>query len=237
MIIIKKDVLPSTNDFIKEHYESLDNYTIVRANYQTNGKGRLSRTWEALENNNILMSILVKEFNNRTDIHKLSIVTSMSVHKFLSKYLKNLYIKWPNDILVDNKKICGILLEGKINNNTQMVVIGIGININQLTFSDEIASLTTSLRKELNIEFDIDLLTEELVNILINDINEFLNGSDYFIDYVKTNLYGINQRIEYTRNNNLYEGIILDIDDEGRLIINENNQILYINSGEIKIKR
>ena len=118
-----------------------------------------------------------------------------------------------------------------------MVVIGIGININQLTFSDEIASLTTSLRKELNIEFDIDLLTEELANILINDINEFLNGSDYFIDYVKTNLYGINQRIEYTRNNNLYEGIILDIDDEGRLIINENNQILYINSGEIKIKR
>ena len=52
MIIIKKDVLPSTNDFIKEHYASLDNYTIVRANYQTNGKGRLSRTWEALENNN-----------------------------------------------------------------------------------------------------------------------------------------------------------------------------------------
>lgn len=237
MTIIKKDVLSSTNDFIKEQYESLENYTIVTANYQTNGKGRLSRTWEAIKSNNILMSVLVKEFKNRKDINKLSLVASMSVHKFLSKYLKNLYIKWPNDILVDNKKICGILLEGKINNNVQMVVIGIGININQINFSEEIAALTTSLRKELDQEFNIDILIKELSDLLINDIDDFLNGNNAFIDYIKSCLFGINQKIEYTRNNNLYEGIILDIDDEGRLIINENNQILYINSGEIKIKR
>lgn len=237
MTIIKKDVLSSTNDFIKEQHESLENYTIVTANYQTNGKGRLSRTWEAIKSNNILMSVLVKEFKNRKDINKLSLVASMSVHKFLSKYLKNLYIKWPNDILVDNKKICGILLEGKINNNVQMVVIGIGININQIKFSEEITALTTSLRKELDQEFNIDILIKELSDLLINDIDDFLNGNNAFIDYIKSCLFGINQKIEYTRNNNLYEGIILDIDDEGRLIINENNQILYINSGEIKIKR
>ncbi len=135
MKIIKKDVITSTNDFIKENYESLDNYTVVTANYQTNGKGRLSRTWEANSGENIIMSLLVKEFKEKTDLNLLSLVTGTSVHKFLKKYTDNLYIKWPNDILVNHLKICGILLEGKINNNSKMIVIGIGININQITFN------------------------------------------------------------------------------------------------------
>lgn len=237
MKIIKKDVISSTNEFIKENYESLDNYTVVTANYQTVGRGRMTRTWESNNSNNILMSILVKEFKERSDLNLLSLVTSMSVHKFLNKYISNLYIKWPNDILVDNKKICGILLEGKINNNSKMIVIGIGININQTTFNEDINHLTTSLKNELNKDFDISLLIEELAKILVNDIEEFLNGSDLFLNYIRTNLYGINKQIEYTRNNTLCEGIILDIHTDGRLIVKENDQILYINSGEIKIKR
>ena len=161
----------------------------------------------------------------------------MSVHKFLKKYLDNLFIKWPNDILVNNKKICGILLEGKINNDSKMVVIGIGININQIVFNNEINDITTSLKKELDKDFDIDELINELVHILITDIEVFLNGSDEFIKYIRTYLFGINKLIEYTRNNTLCEGIILDIDETGRLIVKEQDQILYINSGEIKIKR
>lgn len=237
MIIIKKDVISSTNEFIKENYETLSNYTVVTAKYQTAGRGRMTRNWESNDSDNILMSILVKEFKKRSDLNLLSLVASMSVHKFLKKYINNLYIKWPNDILVDNKKICGILLEGKINTNSKMIVIGIGININQTAFNEDINLLTTSLKKELNKEFDISLLIEELTKILVNDIEEFLNGSNIFLDYIRTNLYGINKQIEYTRNNTLCEGIILDIHIDGRLIVKENSQILYINSGEIKIKR
>lgn len=237
MKIIKKDVISSTNEFIKEQYESLDNYTVVTAKYQTSGRGRMTRIWESNDSDNILMSLLIKEFKERTDLNLLSLVASMSVHKFLSKYVNNLYVKWPNDILVDNKKICGILLEGKMNNNSKMIVIGIGININQTTFNEDINHLTTSLKKELNEDFDINLLTLELAEILVNDIEEFLNGSNIFLDYIKSNLYGINKQIEYTRNNTLCEGIILDIHTDGRLIVKENDQILCINSGEIKIKR
>ena len=111
----------------------------------------MTRVWHSCAGDNILMSILIKEFNDRTDLNLLSLVTGVAVHKFLSKYLNKLYIKWPNDVLVDNKKICGILLEGKMNNNSKMVVIGIGININQTSFNDDINLLTTSLKKELNI--------------------------------------------------------------------------------------
>lgn len=237
MKIIRKDVISSTNEFIKEQYESLDNYTVVTAKYQTSGRGRMTRIWESNDSDNILMSLLIKEFKERTDLNLLSLVSSMSVHKFLSKYINNLYVKWPNDILVDNKKICGILLEGKMNDNSKMIVIGIGININQTTFNEDINHLTTSLKKELNKDFDINLLTLELAEILVNDIEEFLNGSNIFLDYIKSNLYGINKQIEYTRNNTLCEGTILDIHTDGRLIVKESDQILYINSGEIKIKR
>lgn len=237
MVIIKKDIISSTNKFIKENYETLDNYTVVTAKYQSAGKGRMTRNWESSNADNILMSILIKEFKERSDLNLLSLVASMSVHKFLKKYLDNLYIKWPNDILVNNKKICGILLEGKINNDSKMVVIGIGININQIVFNNEINDITTSLKKELDKDFDIDELINELVHILITDIEVFLNGSDEFIKYIRTYLFGINKLIEYTRNNTLCEGIILDIDETGRLIIKEQDQILHINSGEIKIKR
>lgn len=237
MVIIKKDIISSTNKFIKENYETLDNYTVVTAKYQTAGKGRMTRNWESSNADNILMSILIKEFKERSDLNLLSLVASMSVHKFLKKYLDNLYIKWPNDILVNNKKICGILLEGKINNDSKMVVIGIGININQIVFNNEINDITTSLKKELDKDFDIDELINELVHILITDIEVFLNGSDEFIKYIRTYLFGINKLIEYTRNNTLCEGIILDIDETGRLIVKEQDQILHINSGEIKIKR
>lgn len=237
MVIIKKDIISSTNKFIKENYETLDNYTVVTAKYQTAGKGRMTRNWESSNADNILMSILIKEFKERSDLNLLSLVASMSVHKFLKKYLDNLYIKWPNDILVNNKKICGILLEGKINNDSKMVVIGIGININQIVFNNEINDITTSLKKELDKDFDIDELINELVHILITDIEVFLNGRYEFIKYIRTYLFGINKLIEYTRNNTLCEGIILDIDETGRLIIKEQDQILHINSGEIKIKR
>lgn len=237
MLIIKKDVITSTNEYIKEHYETLDNYTIVTANYQTNGRGRMTRVWHSCAGENILMSILIKEINDRTDLNLLSLVTGVAVHKFLSKYLNKLYIKWPNDVLVDNKKICGILLEGKMNNSSKMVVIGIGININQTSFNDDINLLTTSLKKELNINFDIDLLIKELSNILVKEIDEYINGNISYIEYLRTNLYGINKLIEFTRNDVLCEGIILDIHTDGRLIVKEKDKILYVNSGEIKIKR
>lgn len=237
MNIIKKDIISSTNDFIKENYQSLDNYTIVTANYQTNGKGRISRTWQSNSGENIIYSILIKDFKNRTDLNLLSLVASTSVHKLLSKYLKNVSIKWPNDILVDNKKICGILLEGKSNNISSMVVIGIGINVNQILFSPDINELTTSLKKELNKEFDIDLLIKELSINLLNDIETFLNNDNDFINYIRDNLYAKNQTITYMKNDILCEGIIIDIHDDGRLIVEENKKLLYINSGEIKIKR
>lgn len=237
MKIIKKDVITSTNEFIKEHFEFLDNYTIVTANYQTNGRGRLSRTWEASSGENIIMSLLVKEFKDRTDLNLLSLVTGASVHKFLSKYTNNLYIKWPNDILVNNLKISGILLEGKMNNNSKMIVIGIGININQTTFNESINNLTTSLKKITNITFDLDILINELSNILVSDIEEFLNGSNSYLEYVTKYLYGLNENITYFKDDIICEGIILGLDNEGRLIVKENNEVLYINSGEIKIKR
>ena len=237
MNIIKKDVITSTNDYIKDNYESLENYTVVTANYQTNGKGRISRTWESKPCENIIFSMLINDFKNRTDLNLLSLVASVSVHKLLNKYLLNTKIKWPNDILVDNKKICGILLEGKSNTKSSMIVIGIGINVNQITFSDEIDNFTTSLRKELNKHFDIDTLVLELRNQLLSDIEDFLNNNNTFIDYIRNNLYAKNQTITYTKDNKEYEGIILDVYDDGKLIIKKDEEILHINSGEIKIKR
>lgn len=237
MIIIKKDVISSTNDFIKENSNLIENYTTVIAKYQTKGKGRLTRVWQSNDGENILMSIAVKEFKERKDLHLLSLVAGVAVHKFLSKYLSNLKIKWPNDILVDSKKICGILLEGQINNQSQLVIIGIGININQTYFSSEIDDITTSLKKETNLNYNVDELIEEFLKVLIKEIDTFLNNDNMFITYIRQHLFGINEVISYVRNDIECDGEIIDISTDGRLVVKQKEEILYFNSGEIKIKR
>ena len=228
----------STNKYAKENFAKLDDFTIIYTNNQTAGRGRLERKWENIGEDNIYASILIKPNCEISNVFSnLTQYLCLILAETFEEYGVKPQIKWPNDILVDNKKICGILLEGKSNTKSSMIVIGIGINVNQITFSDEIDNLTTSLRKELNKYFDIDTLVLELRNQLLSDIEEFLNNNNTFIDYIRNNLYAKNQTITYTKDNKEYEGIILDVYDDGKLIIKKDEEILHINSGEIKIKR
>lgn len=238
MKIIKFNELSSTNDYLKENYQTLDNYTICTTSYQTKGKGRISRNWESQKNQNILMSILVKDFKKRTNFSNITLLVGCVVHKFLSKYTNSLKIKWPNDILVDNKKIVGILSEAKsINNQIDSIIIGIGININQTTFSSDINNLTTSLSLLTNNIYNNDELIIELSNMLITKLDNYLNLDDSYLNYLKDFLYAKGELISFFKDNTIHQGILLDVGVDGKLIINENNELFHLESGEIKIIR
>ena len=238
MKIIKLDEVSSTNNYLKENYQSLDNCQIVTTSFQTKGKGRITRSWESNKSENILLSILVKDLKERSNFETITLFTGCIVHKFLSKYLNNHLIKWPNDILVNKKKICGILVEGiSYSNSLKALIIGIGININQISFSEEINNLTTSLKKELNKNFNIDELINELSILLIEELNKYLNNDDTYLTYLRENLFGLNQIIEFEKDHYIYSGKILDIDEDGCLAIEVDNKVIHLRSGEIKIKR
>lgn len=155
------DVLPSTNDYLKEHYQTLSSNTFIQTNFQTKGRGQFERIWESNKGENILISWLIKEETNVLGL-------KMRVKDILIEWFKDFNVnasyKYPNDIYVLDKKIAGILIETKVSTKLEYLIVGIGININQQSFND---SRAVSLKQLTNQSYQVDKITKKLINMLI----------------------------------------------------------------------
>jgi len=159
MNIIKLDAIDSTNDFLKElsKKQVVKNFTTVVAENQTKGKAQMGATWESEAGKNLVMSLLVSDIlNNVDEIFHLNVAVSLSIVQVLEEFkLPKLAIKWPNDILSDTKKICGILIENSIKSDSKIEsVVGIGLNVNQKKFDNlpKASSLFVVMQREFNLE-------------------------------------------------------------------------------------
>ena len=141
MYIIKLDAIDSTNSYLKDMASSNlpKDYTVVVADYQTDGRGQMGTQWQTETGKNLTASVFKKlnDFNVQNQFY-ISMVISLTIYKALKSFkIPRLSIKWPNDILSADKKICGILIENVIKNNQlQGSVIGFGLNVNQKYFND-----------------------------------------------------------------------------------------------------
>ena len=229
MKLIKFDVIDSTNTYLKTNYESLDNLTVVTSEHQTNGKGRLGRTW--VDEDDLLFSILIKEnIEKPTDY---SFLIGAVLVKVLSDY--NPKIKWPNDIIINDKKCIGILLEGVTKEKQECVIIGVGINVNTTKFPEDLLFKATSLRNESNKRIDKESLLEKIIEEFINEYSDYKNKKSDYLNIVRNNFYLDNKDISFLYNNREERGNVQGIDDEGNLIVKTNDKILYLNSGEVTL--
>lgn len=167
--------LSSTHLYVKDNLDKLENSTVIIANRQTAGIGTHGRSWYS-GSNNIAMSIIYKP---NCDIAKLDGIT-INIAKSIKEAINELYnielkIKHPNDLLLNNKKICGILTEiNTISEKINYLIISIGFNVNEIHFDDEIKNIATSLKKEYKKDFDKQKITIKILdNIekLINKLN------------------------------------------------------------------
>ena len=162
----------STNTYLKTNYPKLDNWTILRTDYQEKGRGRLNHVWKSHQNENLLCSILIKDEKVFKEHESLCLLVGVSVYHLLKDLgIKNVKIKLPNDVYVNNKKICGILIETIfIANKLKALVIGIGLNLNQKSFPKNLKATSTYLvnKKTMN----IDTTLKKLVNIIKKELNK-----------------------------------------------------------------
>ena len=164
------DEVTSTNDYLKQYYKQLPSDVVVFAKKQIQGKGRLSRTWKS-EEGNLYMSILKKDFP-RTMIFQELMNVSVSVVRLLKEYGIHAYIKYPNDIIVGTKKICGILMESLGYKVLEYLIIGIGVNINQFDFN-ELSHKATSIFIETERTEEVVTFGEKLYSILQEEKNVY----------------------------------------------------------------
>ena len=229
--IINFETLPSTNLYLKQNYHIFDEYTVITTDNQTNGRGRINRVWNS-NKDDLTFSILLKPNIDSSKIPLISLIIGAAINTIVDKYIKS-YIKWPNDILVNDKKLAGILVEGVFSEKIDAVIVGVGINVNTVEFPDNLIIKATSLKKELNIEIDKNELLTQIIEQFIYLYNEFLNGNDQYLDILKNNNYLKNKKV-YINNN---EVDVLDINTKGNLIIKENEEIKEIFFGEVTLEK
>ncbi|PKQ43645.1 biotin--[acetyl-CoA-carboxylase] ligase [Confluentibacter flavum] len=169
MRIIKLNAIDSTNSYMRRlsSEENLDDYTIVTAKHQTQGRGQMGTVWSSENSKNLMFSV----FKDTSKFHVeypflISMVTSLAILKTLQSFsITKLTIKWPNDILSEDKKICGILIENVIKQNSlSNTIIGIGLNVNQTEF-DHLPK-ASSLKLITGNVFDLEeVLVETIKNL------------------------------------------------------------------------
>lgn len=162
----------STNTYLKTNYSKLEDWTILRADYQEKGRGRLNHVWRAHKSENLLCSILIKDPKVFKEHESLCLLVGISVYRLLKDLrIKNIKIKLPNDVYVNNNKICGILIETIfMSNKLKALVIGIGLNINQKSFPKTLNATSTYLiNKKI---LDLDIALKKLVKIIQEELKK-----------------------------------------------------------------
>jgi len=139
--------IDSTNEEAKRRISDIDNLSVVSALEQTSGRGQRGNAWDSTPGENLLFSIVLKSPSIKAEEHfALNEITALSVIDFLSTYGVKAKIKWPNDIYVGEKKICGILIENSfLGRDISSSIIGIGLNINQRNFNVRLPNPTSLL--------------------------------------------------------------------------------------------
>jgi BirA family biotin operon repressor/biotin-[acetyl-CoA-carboxylase] ligase len=243
MQYIKLDAIPSTNDFLKDYVknESLKNYTTVIAREQTNGKGQMGSVWKSQAGKNLTMSIYVHGLElNAKSIVTLNKSIALSILDVLRAFeFDNLTIKWPNDIMAENKKIGGILIEN-IHSATNGIysIIGVGLNINQ-TFFDNLPQ-ASSTKLIFGKELDVQKLAKKVAKaiksrceILKKTINTFQNiDEEYWNVLYKKNSPIVFEDVSGAK----FMGIITGVSSNGFLQIKkEDDSISEFGIKEVKM--
>ena len=213
--------IASTNEEMQRliGMEAMEEGTVIRADYQTAGKGHQGNTWSSERGKNLLFSILLKpkSLPPGTVFH-LSGIVSLSLVDILDQRNIRTWIKWPNDILAGSKKICGILIENSITGyRISDSVIGIGLNVNQEKFNEGIPS-PTSMFLEKRCQFDMNLLLEDFRSALEAWYRELLSGNTGMImDAYHSRLYLKGTRARYSDGKSVFMGRIVGVLPGGEL--------------------
>ncbi len=244
--VIVLDTVTSTNDYLKKlASEGATNGTVVIADRQTRGKGRRGRAFESPAGQGIYLSYLMRPDQGLESISEITSWTAVAI----TDAVRNAYgietsIKWVNDIILNDLKICGILTELSIEAETgriDSIVIGIGINVNESSFEGELKGIATSLSIETDTRYKRSILAAELIRQLDKLAASWPMGKDYYLDTYKARNITTGKKIKVFRiMAGAEEGInatAIDINPDFSLkALYEDNTIHDLNSGEVRVR-
>ncbi|MBQ9604482.1 MAG: biotin--[Firmicutes bacterium] len=235
-----EEKMTSTNDVAKKlALDKCAEFTFVTCNQQTAGKGRLGRTWISPENQNIYLSMVFYPDTDIEQVPQITLVVGLALAKTLMETTgAQVGIKWPNDVLINNKKVVGILTEMQAEiDRILFVVTGIGVNVNQTEFAPEIRDKATSLRLECDKVFK----RSEIISLMTKNIKKYYEifakgGFKAVRDEYKALCLNLGKTVKATCRGREAEGLAVDISANGELVIQTKDGLVNISSGEASVR-
>lgn len=236
------DEIDSTNIWAKNlASEGAPSGTLVCADMQTAGRGRRGRSWTSPKGSSLYFSLVLRPEIEPQCASMLTLVMGLSVAEALQRLLNlDVQIKWPNDIVISGKKLCGILTEMNATmQGIEYVVIGVGINVNLTEFSEEIKDVATSVALECGQPVSRAKTAAAVLEVFEKNYRAFLKTSDLSC------LMGAYDRLMVNRGRtvkvlepgNEYTGKALGINDKGELLVKrEDGMVETVYAGEVSVR-
>ena len=236
--IIILDEIDSTNNEAQRILDNNNNFPLwIIANEQTSGRGRKNRYWVSQKGNFMGTFILEHEIEKQYIPH-LSFVTSLALKKTIDGFnsgMTDIFLKWPNDIIINDSKCAGILIESlRSNNDKEYLAIGIGVNLVKFPLNSSFKA--SSLKKEFNFDVDRDEFLNELNINLLENIKRWEKGKNFsqILEDWKKFAYKINENISMLLpTGKKLDGIFSDLNDQGGLILSHNGEKSVFYAAEI----
>ena len=221
------DSVDSTNNYAMALIQKreIDSEIAVFAKEQTHGKGRRGKQWQSKRAENIILSVVAQmQWLPVSRQFELSVAVALSCYDLFNKYiLGNLFIKWPNDLFINDSKAGGILIENVIKGKIwQWSVIGMGLNINQEKFEEGILK-ATSLKLATGKEYDVIKMAEELHSCLLKRIEELKAGNfKKMLEEYNDHLYARGKMVKLKNKNEIFKTKIVAVNSSGELITKDS---------------
>jgi BirA family biotin operon repressor/biotin-[acetyl-CoA-carboxylase] ligase len=187
---------------------------------QTQGKGQRNRHWESLPGENILMSVVVRPgYMDRMSPFLFQALVAIACRDFLAKHIEiDVYVKWPNDIIINDRKAGGVLIENIYRGNSwDWAVVGLGINVNQVEFGG-LSEKATSLKLALGKQYDVNELADGLRSFIISFLHKNESCSlEERLNLYQNVMYRLGSKVLFDQDGKKFHAIVLGVNQEGEL--------------------
>ncbi len=236
LTILKFDEINSTNtEAINQAKRGADEGLCVVTRSQTDGRGRHGRTWISAKDAGLYFSIVLRPKIEMRFLPLLTLMSAVAAHDVLSEvYGLQPDIKWANDVLINDKKICGILAETVETNKGLAVIVGIGINLKSTNFPTHIAGIATSIEAETKLKVTFDEVHEALTRFFSYHYDRF-DAENICREWSKRSTYAFGKDVRVVINNEVIFGMTRGIEEDGALRIEtDGGKLQIIRAGDVE---
>ena len=228
--------IDSTNSYLLNSKESKLG-TVVLAEFQSKGRGRKQRNWTAMKEQALTFSILLNDEIEIKNINLLSLGTAVALVQALENlHQLKVHVKWPNDVLVEDKKVAGILIESTSKGSKlEKVIVGIGINVNQPNFTGVYNIRPTSIRIEQKKNVSREKLLSEFLNRFEEMLVDLGNNKDKILNDWRSKSRLLGEKVLLVENNIEKFGVFEDIDENGFLLLRTKDSLETIQVGDVSL--